>query len=71
MLVHWLWLAHRPELTLWEKLQLLQHFRDPEDIYFADDAAFSHLGLKSEALEALQDKNLSSSEEILKICQRE
>lgn len=71
MLVHWIWLAHRPELTEWEKVQLLQHFQDPENIYFADAGAFSHLGLKKEAIAALQDKNLSACEEILVNCQKE
>lgn len=37
MLVHWIWFAHRPGLNDRDKMALLQHFRDPEDIYFADD----------------------------------
>lgn len=37
MLVHWVWFAHRPGLNDRDKMALLQHFRDPEDIYFADD----------------------------------
>lgn len=40
MLVHWVWFAHRPGLNDRDKMALLQHFRDPEDIYFADDGAF-------------------------------
>ena len=36
MLIHWLWLAHRPGLSDRMKAVLLQHFQDPEDIYFAD-----------------------------------
>ncbi|MDO5400271.1 MAG: DNA-processing protein DprA [Eubacteriales bacterium] len=50
----------------------MQHFRDPEDIYFADSGAFSHIGeLSPEAVEALQDKDLGSAQEILAVCRRE
>ena len=72
MLVHWIWLAHRPGLTDRAKIALLQHFSDPEDIYFADGGAFDHLeDLSEEAKEALRDKNLIPAEEILDACQRE
>lgn len=72
MLVHWIWLAHRPGLTDRMKAVLLQHFSDPEDIYFADAGAFDHVeGLTEEAREALRDKNLIPAEEILETCRRE
>ena len=72
MLVHWIWLAHRPGLTDRVKVQLLQHFSDPEDIYFADGGAFDHIeGLPEEAKESLRDKNLIPAEEILDRCGRE
>ncbi len=68
MLVHWIWYAARRELSDWEKWTLLQHFEDPEDIYFADSSALSGLGLKEAALEALGDKDLSGAREILELC---
>jgi len=72
MLVHWIWLAHRPGLSDRMKVALLRHFPDPEDIYFADGKAFDHIeGLHPEAREALADKDLSSAEEILENCRRE
>ena len=71
MLVHWIWLAHRPGLNDRAKLELLQHFRDPEDIFFADDGAFDAIGLSQEGKAALRDKNLASAEEILEACSRE
>ena len=72
MLVHWIWLAHRPGLNDRAKLALLQHFSDPEDIFFADRAAFDHIeGLTEDAKEALGDKNLIPAEEILDYCGRE
>lgn len=72
MLVHWIWLAHRPGLNDRMKLALLQHFQDPEDIYFADSGAFDQIPeLSAEAKESLQDKILVPAEETLEICQRE
>ena len=60
MLIHWIWLAHRPGVNDRMKAALLQHFCDPEDIFFADSQAFDHIeGLSAEAKEALQDKNLT------------
>ena len=72
MLIHWIWLAHRPGLSDRVKAGLLQHFRDPEDIFFADAGSFDHIeGLNEEAKTALQDKNLIPAEEILDACSRE
>ena len=66
MLVHWIWLAHRPGVSDRMKAELLRHFSDPEDIYFADGEAFSHIdGLTKENLESLRDKDLSPAEKIL------
>ena len=72
MLIHWIWLAHRPGLSDRLKVALLQHFRDPETILFADSGAYDHIeGLSEEARESLQDKNLIPAEEILDACRRE
>ena len=72
MLLHWIWLAHRPAINDRMKIRLLQHFRDPEDIYFADGESYRHVeGLTGEAVQALQDKDLSSAEAALDICRRE
>ena len=72
MLVHWIWFAHRPGLTDRTKVQLLQQFSDPEDIFFADGSAFDHVeGLTEEAKESLKEKNLIEAEKILADCRRE
>ncbi len=72
MLLHWIWLAHRPGVSDRMKGSLLQHFRDPEDIYFADGEAYRHVeGLTAEAAQALQDKDLSSAETVLEVCRQE
>ena len=72
MLIHWIWLAHRPGVNDRMKVELLQHFRDPEDIFFADSGAFDHIeGITEEAKAALRDKDLVPAEEILEACDRE
>ncbi len=71
MLVHWIWFAHRPGLTDRTKVLLFQYFSDPEDIFFADKAAFDHIeGLPQEAKDSLADKNLTEAEEIFAECQK-
>ena len=69
MLLHWIWLATRPSLNDRDKLALLQHFRDPEDLFYAGEDAFSDVdGLTEEGFEALQDKNLKQAYAILNEC---
>ncbi len=69
MLMHWIWLATRPALGDRMKAELLAHFRDPEDIFFAGEDAFAHLeGLSENGLEALRDKDLKPAQKILEDC---
>ena len=68
MLVHWIWLAHRPGFGPRTKAKLLEHFRDPEAVYYADGEALGQLELSAEARAALLDKNLESSGKILEDC---
>ena len=69
MLVHWIWFATRPELSDREKADILAHFSDPEDIYFADrDALAGTAALTQVQLGALADKDLTEAEEILETC---
>ncbi len=71
MLLHWIWLATRPNMNERDKLALLQQFRDPEDLFYADNAAFSDVeGLTEDAFAALQDKNLKQAHAILEDCSR-
>ena len=71
MLVHWIWLAHRPKLSDWSKRMLLEHFRDPEEIYYADAATLGQcVELNAEGTESLKDKDLASCQEILEQCSR-
>ena len=72
MLIHWIWLAHRTGLSDRMKVHLLQHFQNPEDIYYADGESYRHIeGITPEAAQALQDKDLSFAENLLETCRRE
>ena len=72
MLLHWIWLAHRPGVGDRLKVRLLQQFRDPEDIYFADEESYRHVeGMTAEAAESLKDKSLAAAEASLEACRRE
>ncbi|MBQ2854101.1 MAG: DNA-processing protein DprA [Oscillospiraceae bacterium] len=72
MLVHWIWFAHRPGLTDRMKRSLLQHFQDPEEMFFAGSDDFDFLeGLTEEGRESLRDKDLSQAENILAQCRKE
>ena len=72
MLKYWVWFAHRGGIGERAKYALLQQFQDPEKIYFADAEAYRCTGLLSQAgIQALQDKDLSEAERILRLCSRE
>ena len=70
MLIHWIWLSHRPGFGPRTKAKLLEHFRDPEAVYYADGEALGQLELSAEARAALLDKNLESSGKILEECEK-
>ncbi len=72
MLTHWIWLAHRPGVNDRMKAELLRHFEDPEDIYYADEESLDLIPeLTREAKESLRDRDLIGAEEILDACRRE
>ena len=70
MLVHWIWLAQRKSLKDWQRYALVQHFSNPEAIFYADDFAGS-IQLDANQVEELKDKDLQSAENILEVCKRE
>ena len=67
MLIYWIWLATRHGLSDRMKNTVLDRFGGPEDAYYARSYEDVE-GLTPEALEALADKNLTGSEEILSEC---
>ena len=71
MLLHWIWFAHLPGVSDWMKKTLLQHFQDPEEIFFAGDRDFDYIeGITREAIAGLTERNLQSAEQILEVCLR-
>ena len=71
MLLHWIWFAQCSHVSAHTKQLLLQHFRDPEDIFYAQKEAFAPIsGMTEQAMESLMDKDLSQAKEILRDCSR-
>ena len=71
MLQHWIWFATRPNLSDRVKANLLQHFHDAEDIFFADPEALALAeGMTEEAAESLLDKDLTQAGKIQEECAR-
>ena len=66
MLEHWIWFADLQGISLGQKLQLLQRFSDPEELYYADLEEVSNLS--PEIVQALSDKDLSYARQIVKQC---
>lgn len=72
MIVHWIWLATRTGISDRVKVELVRHFQDPENVYFADPVSYKPVeGLSAEGIETLKDKDLRPSEKILDACDRE
>ena len=61
MQLYWVWLALQSKISLPLKLQLLERFSDPEEIYHADDTALNGICL---------DRDLFEAEKIINICRR-
>lgn len=69
MLLYWVWFAEIEEIPLWQKHILLEHFTDPEELYHARPEAFAEIPDITESIvRALQNKELSKSEHILRLC---
>ena len=72
MIVHWIWLATRPGIQDRVKVELVRHFQDPENVYFADPDSYRNIeGLSAEGIASLKDKDLSPAEKILDACDQE
>ena len=69
MQIHWLWYALLQGLNDREKAELLTHFSDAEELYFADRDRLSALeDLTPEGMAVLLDKDLAPAEKILREC---
>ena len=65
MLIYWVWFAQLSGITTVQKLVLLQHFHDPEEIYHTQG---SIPGIPEEVWEALDDRDLGEAKKILADC---
>lgn len=69
MLIHWIWLATRPELNDRQKLAVLDAFHDPEEVFYGDRNSYANVeGMTQAGAEALEDKDLTEAREILDAC---
>ena len=56
MLIYWIWFAELPNLQLWQKHILLEHFHDPEELYHASAEALSVIDdITDDIIKALQN----------------
>lgn len=70
MLEYWLWYAQR-KMTSYQKRMLLEHFRDPEELYGAQEKTLRQMeGMTEEICETLMDKDLSQARLLLRHCAR-
>ena len=70
-LKYWLWLAALPRLGSQIKLSLLEHFGEPDKIYYSDREEYFHVeAMTRSAAEALENKNLETADRILGDCDR-
>ena len=69
MVLHWIWYAELPNISAKQKLQLLERFPDPEELFRTEN--FSHIPeIAPELAEALSNKDLTAARKILADCKR-
>ena len=66
MLLHWIWFSLIPEKFTRERLELLEHFRDPEEIYHCTDGSLPPM--PGELADYIEEKDLSRAQKILDNC---
>ncbi len=70
-LKYWLWLANLPKLNNQMKLALLEHFGEPDKIYYGEkEEYFLVPGMNRTAAETLENKDLEPADRILGDCDR-
>jgi len=67
MLIHWIWFSMLGGISPRQKLQLLERFSDPEDIYYTQNFD-SVPDVTADMAEALENKDLSAAQKVQKIC---
>ncbi len=68
---YWVWLSECKGLSTRARLQLLEHFGTPEDIYYADAEEYLHVeGMTRRLAALLSDKSTAAADRILGDCER-
>lgn len=68
---YWVWLSEHKGLSTRVKLQLLEHFGTPENIYYADAEEYLHVeGMTQKLAAQLADKSTTAADRILGDCER-
>lgn len=71
MLVHWIWLATRPNVSDRIKQELIMRMHDPEDIFYAEAEDYRILPELTDAVcQSLMDKSLDKAWNIIETCKR-
>lgn len=71
MLVHWIWLATRPNVSDRIKQELIMRMHDPEDIFYAEAEDYRILPELTDAVcQSLMDKKLDKAWQIIETCKR-
>ena len=70
-LKYWLWLTSLRDVTNQQKLSLLEHFGEPEGIYYGEPEEYALTeGINRQAIRALENKSLDEVNRIMGDCQR-
>ena len=71
MLVHWIWLATRPNVSDRIKQELVMRFHDPEDIFYAEAEDYKILPELTDAVcQSLMDKKLDKAWAVIEACKQ-
>ena len=69
MLEYWIWFSQLGKLSDRSKRLLMQHYHDPEEIYYAEADAIGQIdGMTEDQISALQDKDLNNARAIEDEC---
>ena len=70
-LKYWLWLSQLEGLSRSQRLALLEHFGQPDKVYYGDREEYALVeGMTRQGLTALEDKSTGRADAILGDCQR-
>ena len=71
MLVHWIWLATRPNVSDRIKQELIMRMHDPEDIFYAEADDYRIMPELTDAVcQSLMDKKLDKAWDIIEKCKQ-